>query len=133
MTDSNNDRELHLVDWLRKIQLAWELDLEQLSRIAHVPRDRLEAVLRISADELATMPSVPVGLEPSVALVGLYRQLLTVYPTSEAQNFWLKEPNHVFEGHRPIEVITQSPEHLAYAAYAVETGLRLGPKTSHSE
>jgi hypothetical protein len=128
-----NDHDLHLVDWLRRIQLAWELDLEQLSRVAHVPQERLEAALRIPTDELQKAPSVPSGLEPAVALVGLYRQLLTVYPTAETQNHWLKAPNHVFEGHRPIDVITMSPEHLAYAAYSVETGLRLGPKSAHSE
>ncbi len=127
------ENSLHLVEWLRKIQLAWELDLEQLSRIAHVSKDLLEGFLKLPSAELSSAPSVPAGLENAVALVGLYRQLLTVYPAPEAQNHWLKRPNQVFDGHRPIDVITISPEHLAYAAYSVESGLRLGPKTDHSE
>ena len=133
MMDSTPDRELHLVDWLRRIQLSWELDLDQLSKMAHVSRERLEEAFRIPSGELALAPSIPSGLEPAVALVGLYRQLLTVYPTADEQNLWLKRPNQVFEGHRPIDVISMSPEHLAYATYSVETGLRLGPKVGHSE
>jgi hypothetical protein len=130
---TRNENDLHLVEWLRKIQLAWELDLEQLSRIAHVSKDLLEGFLKLPSTGLSSAASVPAGLENAVALVGLYRQLITVYPAPDSQNLWLKRPNQVFDGHRPIDVISMSPGHLAYAAYSVETGLRLGPIEDHSE
>jgi hypothetical protein len=121
------NEDLHLVDWLRKIQLAWDLDLAGLSRIAHVSESVLDSYLKIPAHELASYPSIPAGLESAVALVGLYRRLLTVYPTQEEQNIWLKRQNSIFENHRPIEIMAMSSDHLAYVTYAVESGLRLAP------
>ena len=127
MNDSNGDSP-HLIDWLRKIQVAWELSPGELSRVAHASEGDLKNYFSLSSSEVLLLPTIPSGLESAVGLVGLYRQLLTVYPTQEEQLKWLELPNQVLEGRRPIEVMAMSPSHLAYVTYAVETGLRLGPK-----
>jgi len=121
--------DLHLIEWLRKIQLAWELTPLELSRITHVSEADLGRYLSMSPDEVQALPSIPTGLENGVALVGLYRLLLTVYPTAQEQGQWLERPNSIFEGQRPIDVMAMSPGHLSYITYTVESGLRLGERT----
>jgi hypothetical protein len=120
--------DLHLVEWLKKIQTSWSLSLGDLAKMTSVDEADLVRHFRMTSSEIAELPSIPSGLESAVGLVGLYRLLLTVYPTVEEQLKWLELPNSVFEGRRPIEVISMSPAHLSYVAYTVESGLRLGPK-----
>ena len=119
------EKDLHLIEWLRRIQLTWELDGPKLSKIAHVSEAVLKQYLSYSPEAIDGLPSIPQGLEPAVALVGVFRRVQGVYPTAEEQNHWLTHPNSVFEGNRPIDVMAMSPEHLAYVSYAVESGLRL--------
>ncbi len=119
-------QDLHLVEWLRRIQLSWELDLEKLSKLCHVDQSVLKHFLDMSSAEVSELPSIPTGLESAVALVGIYRRVSTVYKTPEEQNQWLTRANSVFEGNRPIDVMSMSPDHLAYVSYTVESGLRLG-------
>ena len=121
--------QLHLVEWLKRIQASWSLSPSELSHLISVPEAELTHHFGMTRDEIAELPSIPSGLESGVGLVGLYRLLLTVYPTVEEQLKWLELPNSVFEGRKPIEVIAMSPAHLAYVTYTVESGLRLGPKT----
>ena len=116
---------MNLVDWLRKIQNEWALNTEEMSRIAHVSEETLAFYFKMSPDELALLPTVPSSLENGAHLVGVYRRILTEYPTAELQSEWLKRPNSVFEGNRPIDVMAMSPDHLAYLSYVVESGLRL--------
>ena len=120
-----HENELHLVDGLRQIQIQWELSIQEFSRIAHIPETVLARYFGLTQDALADLPAVPADLLGAVPLVGLFRNLITTYPTPEQQNEWLKRPNSVFEGHRPIDVMAMSPDHLAFVAYSVESGLRL--------
>jgi hypothetical protein len=120
-----NENEGHLVDGLRQIQIQWELTVVELSKISHIPESVLSKYFSLNQEELANLPAVPSELLGGVALVGLFRKLITTYPTPEQQNEWLKRPNSVFEGHRPIDIIAMSPDHLAFVAYSVESGLRL--------
>ena len=120
----NND--LHLIEWLRRVKLSWDLDLAQLARLGHVPVDKLEKAFQLSPTEISQLPSVPEGLENLVALIGIYRRVAQAYPEPAAQNEWLLRSNSVLEGNRPIDVMAMSPEHLAYVSYVVESGLRLG-------
>ena len=99
--------------------------MDQLSRLTHTPLALLEKLLSLSGNEIEALPSIPSGMDQAVALVGIYRRVAEVYPTSEAQDEWLKKENAVFEGNRPIDVMAMSPEHLAYVSYIVESGLRL--------
>jgi len=123
---STIESEGHLVDGLRQIQVQWELSVSELSKIAHVPEEVLIRYFGLNQDELAGLPALPVELLGGVPLVGLFRKLVSTYPTAEQQNEWLKRPNSVFEGNRPIDIMAMSPEHVAFVAYAVESGLRLG-------
>jgi|GEM_PF-3496482 len=125
---ASDETSLHLIDWLRKIQLAWELSPSELSQIAHSSEADLKTYLAMTATAIGELPTIPSGLESAVGLVGLYRQLITVYPTHEEQLKWLELPNPILEGRRPIEVMAMSPAHLAYVTYAVESGLRLGKR-----
>ncbi|NDG84077.1 MAG: DUF2384 domain-containing protein [Proteobacteria bacterium] len=115
-----------LIGSLRKISLQWELSLPELARIAHVPEEELGRFFALPEDEAVGLPTVPGALLGAVPLVGIFRMLVRTYPSPEAQNEWLKRPNGVFEGRRPIDVMAMSPDHLAYVAYTVESGLRLG-------
>ncbi len=120
-----NLNEMHLVEWLKQIKDLWELSFEQLARISHVEEKVLLRYLALGPSEIKELPTVPAELDAAMPLVGLYRQVVKVYPTAELQNEWLKRPNTVFEGNRPIDVMAMSAEHLAYVCYAVESGLRL--------
>jgi hypothetical protein len=122
--------EMHLIQWLRRIQQSWDLDLAGLSRLTHVPESTLKEHLKLTASELENLPTVPSDLSNSVALVSLFKRLQEEYPDAEEQNDWLKRPNSVLEGQVPVEVIALSPEHLAYVSYVVESGLRLQNKKS---
>ena len=119
------ETDLHLIEWLRRIQLTWELDVSKLSKIAHVSESILNQYLVYSSEQIAALPSIPQGFEPSVALVGVFRRVQSVYPTAEEQNNWLSKANQILEGNTPIEVMAMSAEHLAYVSYVVESGLRL--------
>ncbi len=128
--DGMRDENLHLVEWLQRIQTGWELDSAELARITHVPVEVLSRFLELEPAAVEDLPSVPAELLPAVPLVGLYRKLLCVYPTAALQNEWLKRPNSVFEGIRPIDALMMSSEHVSYVAYAVESGLTLTPRES---
>ena len=116
-------RELHLVDWLKRILLAWGVTPAELSRLAHVEENELTAMISLSKEGIESLPAIPSSLENAAALVGLYRELLSVYPTPEEQSAWLSRPNSVLEGQKPIDVIAMGPEHLSYVAYVVQSGL----------
>jgi hypothetical protein len=121
MTDSNR----HVIEWLRKVQVEWELPVDQLARLCHCPVDVLEKHLALSADQIHALPTVPAGFDAAVTLIGIFRNIRATYPESRDQNGWLQKENSVFEGHRPIDVMAMSPEHLAFVGYTVESGLRL--------
>jgi hypothetical protein len=120
--------DLHLVEWLRRIQQSWELDLPSFARITHVSEEVLKKYLAIHSAKLADYPSVPAELSDAMPLVSLFKRLQEEYPDPKAQNVWLKTANSVLEGRTPIEAIAISAEHLAYVSYVVESGLRLQRK-----
>jgi hypothetical protein len=119
---------MHVIEWLRKVQLEWDLPVEQLARLCHCPVDRLKSHLALSAGEMEGPPTVPAGLDAAVTLVGIFKNIRDTYPDPHDQNGWLQRENSVFEGHRPIDVMAMSPEHLAFVGYTVESGLRLAAR-----
>ena len=88
---------MHLIQWLRRIQQSWELDLAGLARLTHVPEPVLKEHLKLTATELETYPTVPADLGNAVALVSLFKRIQEEYPDAQEQNDWLKRPNSVFE------------------------------------
>ena len=123
-----NESNLHVIEWLRKVQLEWELPLEQLARLCHCPVEVLEQHLARSPAEIESLPTVPAGLDAAVTLIGIFKNIRSTYPEPRDQNGWLQKENSVFEGHRPIDVMAMSPDHLAFVGYTVESGLRLTAK-----
>jgi hypothetical protein len=117
--------DLHLVQWLRKIQTTWELELQALSRVSHIPETTLQSYLAMSPDEITKLPTVPAELSHAVPLVSLFKRIQETYPDPKEQNFWLKTSNSVLEGQVPVDAISISPSHLAYVSYVVESGIRL--------
>ena len=120
--------ELHLIGWLRKISIEWEIGEERLAALCHCPVETLQAYLALSAEGIESLPTIPGGLDSAMVLVGIFRRIRETYPDPTEQNLWLMRENSVFEGHRPIDVMAMSPDHLAYVGYTVESGLRLGSK-----
>lgn len=115
------DLELSLIAFLRKIQVEWELNLEQLSRISHVEVQVLKRYIDFSQAEIEQLPTIPPGMDPAVPLVSIFRNLKRKIADSEKLNQWLKEPNELFEGNRPIEVMAMSPQHLMWVSYTLES------------
>ena len=118
------NENLNLVQYLRKIQIEWELSPEQLSKIAHVSEVMLQKYFSLSLVEVDALPSVPAGLDPAVALISVYKNLIQMMPDSEKLNEWLVVPNDLFEGNKPIEVMAMSPNHLSWVSYTLESQAR---------
>jgi len=111
--------EVTLVQWLRRVQTAWELDLPKLSQLSHVSTELLERYLKMSASEVRALPSIPPGLENAMALVSVFKALSQKIPDADRQNEWLTTENDTYEKHKPIEVMAMSPEHLAWVSYTL--------------
>jgi hypothetical protein len=122
-TPNQLPQEAHVISWLRKIKLEWELSDEQLSKISHVSAPDLSSFLNLSLCQIADLPAVPAELAPSVPLVNIFKRIQKIYPTAELQNEWLQRPNSVMDGFKPIDAMAMSYEHLAYVSYLVESGL----------
>jgi len=115
---------LNLIQYLRKIQIEWELSPEQLSKIGHVSEVMLQKYFAMPLLEIDGLPTVPAGLDPAVALVSVYKNLIQMMPDSEKLNEWLVLPNDLFEGNKPIEVMAMSPNHLSWVSYTLESQAR---------
>lgn len=115
------EKEVTLVQWLRRIQTAWELDLPKLSMICHVPVDVLERHLKMSASEVQELPSVPTGLENAMPLVSVFKSISARLPDADKQNEWLVSENDTYEKNKPIEVMAMSPQHLAWVSYTLSS------------
>ncbi len=113
--------ELNLLQYLRKIQVEWELDPEQLSKISHVGVATLQKYFSLRAPEVELLPSIPMGLDTAMPLVSIYKNLVRMLPDSEKQNEWLVLPNELFESNKPIEVMAMSPAHLSWVSYTLES------------
>ena len=115
---------LHLIQYLKKIQIAWELSPEELAKISHVSKEVLKNNLELSLEEIESLPSIPSGLEQTMPLVSIYKNLSRMMPETDQQNEWLVLPNELFEGNKPIEVMAMSPDHLSWVSYTLESQAR---------
>jgi hypothetical protein len=112
---------INLLQYLRKIQVEWELSADQLSKISHVGVITLQKYFSLRAPEVESLPSIPSGLETAMPLVSIYKNLVKVMPDPEKQNEWLVMPNETFDGNKPIEVMAMSPDHLSWVSYTLES------------
>jgi len=111
--------EVTLVQWLRRVQTAWELDLSKLSQLSHVPIETLDRYLKMSASEVRELPPIPPGLENAMALVSVFKVISERLPDAAQQNEWLTTENDAYEKHKPIEVMAMSPAHLSWVSYTL--------------
>jgi len=118
------DENLHLIQYLRKIQIDWELSADELAKISHVSVSMMQKYFSLPASEVEALPSVPAGLDSAIALVSVYKNLVRTTPDPEKQNEWLVVPNELFEGNKPIEVMAMSPRHLSWVSYTLESQAR---------
>lgn len=118
------DENLNLLQYLRKIQVDWELDAEQISKISHVGVMTLQKYFSMPPSEIESLPSIPAGLDSAMPLVSIYKNLSRMIPDAEKQNEWLVVPNELFEGNKPIEVMAMSPNHLSWVSYTLESQAR---------
>ena len=115
---------LHLIQYLKKIQVEWELSPTELAKISHVSIENLKKFLDLTANEIEGLPSLPSGLDTAMPLVSVYKNLGIMFADAEKQNEWLVVPNELFEGNKPIEVMAMSPDHLSWVSYTLESQAR---------
>lgn len=115
---------LNLLQYLRKIQVEWELSAEQLSKISHVGVMTLQKYFSMPPADAESLPTIPMGLDPAMPLVSVYKNLTRMLPDAEKQNEWLMTSNELFEGNKPIEVMAMSPNHLSWVSYTLESQVR---------
>lgn len=90
--------ELQVLDHLEQLQKSWDMPSDLLERIHQGETDRMRTLIQI------------------------YRRLQDFYPGKiEDQMSWWNRPNAAFQGHVPIQVITEVPENLSWIAYVLET------------
>ena len=124
MSNENEQINLHLVQYLKKILIDWDLSLQQLAKISHVSEDILKNYLELTLSQLDELPSIPSGLDPAMPLVSIYKNLKQMLPVQEKLNEWLASPHELFDGNKPIEVMGMSPQHLAWVSYTLESKAR---------
>jgi hypothetical protein len=122
MSAADNERSVE--DWLRHIQLAWELRLEQMAGLLHLEESRLaeiigpKALLKRESTEIGA--TVPPGLESAVPLIAIYRRLSARFPKTEDQVNWLFTGHADFGGAKPIDVAASSLENLYWIGYYLD-------------
>ncbi len=116
--DNEHSEDKTIFDWLRKVQLGWELSVDQLAKIAHVEPELLKKHLSLSREDALNLPTLPAGFESVPPLVSIFKALNEKFPAKEAQNDWLTKENETLEGRKPIEVMSMSPAHLSWVSYA---------------
>ena len=113
--------ERSVPEWLRVIQLEWDLKSDQLARLLQVSPDHLEAALANPG-----AGTLPIGLENAAPLIAIYRQLEAKFPTTEARIEWLFAKNADFMGQPPIAIARSSAENLHWVAYYLDSAAHKG-------
>lgn len=111
-----------LIESLKVIKTEWELDAEKLSALTHVSETVLDHFLKLDQASEGELPSIPQGLESSVALVSIYQKLKKKFPNTEDQLKWLFAEHQDFGGNKPIDIISQSKDDLLWVSYYLESG-----------
>jgi len=106
-------------EWVRHIQLEWELAPAQIAGLLRIESTRLEELLAQRAGEFTG--TLPPGLESASPLIAIYRKLAARYPKSEDQVKWLFTEHRDFGGAKPIDVATSSLENLYWVGYYLDS------------
>ena len=110
-------------EWIRHIQLEWDLEPVQLAGLLRVESARLESVLSAKPNLAGSEPTgtLPVGLESAAPLIAIYRKLAARYPKTEDQVKWLATEHPDFGGSKPIDVAASSLENLYWVGYYLDS------------
>ncbi len=111
-----------LVVGLRRIQVEWNLDVEQLAGLIHQNIENTKQFLDNDHPSLQNSNAlVPLGLESAVPLLNLFEKLKLKYPNTEDQKKWLTTEHPDFGDLKPIQVILMSHEHSLWISYYLQS------------
>lgn len=108
--------ERSVPEWVRHIQVEWELGPQQIAALIRVDPARLPDLL--AAKSGATLPP---GLESAAPLIAIYRKLAARFPKTEDQVKWLFTEHRDFGGSKPIDVAASSLENLYWVGYYLDS------------
>jgi len=114
-----SDRDRTVPEWVRIIQLEWELGPAQLAGLLRVDAARLEVLLSTKAQDFSG--TLPPGFESAAPLIAIYRKLAARYPKTEDQVKWLFTEHRDFGGAKPIDVAASSLENLYWVGYYLDS------------
>ncbi|MBS1962719.1 MAG: DUF2384 domain-containing protein [Bdellovibrionales bacterium] len=103
-------------EWVRHIQIEWELSPGQIAALIRVDPARLPELL-----ETKSTATLPPGLESAAPLIAIYRKLAARYPKTEDQVKWLFTEHRDFGGSKPIDVAASSLENLYWVGYYLDS------------
>ena len=106
-------------EWVRYIQLEWELAPAQIAALLRIEPARLETLL--SEKSGAQSGTLPPGLESAAPLIAIFRKLAARYPKTEDQVKWLFTEHRDFGGAKPIDVAASSLENLYWVGYYLDS------------
>jgi hypothetical protein len=106
-------------EWVRHIQLEWELAPAQIAGLLRIEPPRLEKLLATKPGE--NSGTLPPGLESAAPLIAIYRKLAARYPKTEDQVKWLFTEHRDFGGAKPIDVAASSLENLYWVGYYLDS------------
>jgi hypothetical protein len=115
----NATKDRSVPEWVRHIQLEWELAPAQIAGILRIDSIRLEKLLSEKND--AFSGTLPPGLENASPLIAIYRKLAARYPKTEDQVKWLFTEHRDFGGAKPIDVAASSLENLYWVGYYLDS------------
>lgn len=106
-------------EWLRHIQLEWELTPVQMAGLLRVETSELMKWIGSSAP--AFTGTIPSGMDSAAPLIAVYRKLAARFPKTEDQVKWLFTEHQDFGGAKPIEVAASSLENLYWVGYFLDS------------
>jgi hypothetical protein len=128
MSPADSESERTVEEWLRHIQVEWELRLEQMAGLLHLDEARVSEILGpkvlMKRDGTAVGGTVPPGFESAVPLIAIYRRLAARFPKTEDQVKWLFTEHQDFGGTKPIDVAASSLENLYWIGYYLDAARR---------
>lgn len=108
--------ERSVPEWIRHIQIEWDLTPHQIAALIRVDPARLPELL-----DSKSSATLPLGLESAAPLIAIYRKLAARFPKTEDQVKWLFTEHRDFGGAKPIDVAASSLENLYWVGYYLDS------------
>lgn len=115
-----------LVQALTRIQLDWQLRPEQMAKLLHVTTEIYAEWLRPGSAQRLSQATIPPGMMTAVSITSIQKNLARKLPDPAKQVEWLFAPHPDFGQNPPIEILSSSPENLAWVSYYLESALTKG-------